>query len=172
MRVLIARRAATGLLLPRMAVGAQTCAAFAAAVAAEMGLAPSSIEPEVIEAVDDVVASRVGTRLAAGIASTAAVFWPDGDQDGDFVASGAEVDAVTEARARRLYGSAAAEAEHRRAYARHAWATAHGVGADGRAVNAAEKADADGFLRRARAVEHGAARIRAEGEAFKDQHGF
>ena len=172
MRVLVARRVATGLLLPRMAQSTQAESAFAAAVAAEMGVAASSITAVAIEAADAAVAARLAARLAAGAISAAAVFWPDGDPDGDFVASATEVDAVTEARARRLYGGGAAEAEHRRAYARHAWAKDHGVWADGRAVNAAEKADADGFLRRARAVEHGAARIRAEGEAFKDQHGF
>ena len=172
MRVLIARRALTGLLLPRMAVSAQTCAAFAAAVAAEMGLPSSAIEAEVIEAADDAVVTRVSAALAAGVRSTGAVVWPDGDLDAALVAGATDVDAVTTARQTRLLGGSAATLE--RIVASVHYGRIHTMPAwpDGRPMTPTEKAQARTQIATDRILYARIERVSAEGRDMKQRNGW
>ena len=172
MRVLIARRAATGLLLPRLAVSAQTCAAFAAAVATEMGLAPGAIEAEVITAVDDAMVTRVSAALAAGVRSTAAVVWPDGDADAALVAGAADVDAVTQARQTRLLGGAAATLERIVASVHYGRVHAMPAWPDGRPMTKVEKAQARTQIDADRALYARIERVGAEGREIKQRNGW
>ena len=171
MRLLIARRASTGLLLPRMAVGAETCAAFAVAVATEMGLPSLAIESEVVEAADDAVVARVRAALTE-VHSTGAVVWPDGDPDAALVAGSADVDIVTTARQTRLLGGSAMTLERIEASIHYGRVHAMSSWPDGRPMTPVEKARARTQIDADRILYARIERVSAEGREMKQRNGW
>lgn len=173
MRVLLVRRASTGAWLPRVGASeTQAVGDFAAAVALETGLPAADLVAAAYLGVGAASFVSIQKSIASGLATPAAIVWPEGDPDAALVWDRATVDAVTEARVNRVYGTSMDRLARVERGLQATYAATHAAWPDGIAVTSLDMRSADDYWVEQRAIQARVDYAHSEGRAIKKTMGF